>query len=134
MLSGSVRRVVDGDTFRMRHQTLPFSIPWGRDEPIGKKTIIVRVAAVDCPEVAKPGKKLPGQPFGEEAKDFVESKILNRRVQVRLLGRDRYGRVLGNVKFSDGLTQRDLGEEVYSSHSVPCASSYPYSALYYSSY
>jgi endonuclease YncB( thermonuclease family) len=111
-ISGIVRRVSDGDTFRIRHQKFFFALPWDSAEPINKKTIIVRVAAVDCPELAKPGKGLSGQPFAEEAKAFVQDNILGKRVNVRLLGMDRYGRVLGTVKYANGFKQSDLGEEL----------------------
>ena len=111
-IAGIVRRVSDGDTFRMRHQNFFFALPWDSAEPMTKKTIIVRLAAVDCPEIAKPGKGLSGQPFGEEAKSFVVDSILGKRVRVRLLGTDRYGRVLGTVKYFNGFTKSDLGEEL----------------------
>lgn len=109
-----VQHVSDGDTYKVRHYRK------SGDEkftgPLKHNTIIVRIAAVDTPEIAKQGK--PGQPFSEEAKRFAEEKLLNKRVKVKLLSRDQYGRVVGLVKYKDagffGLfkKERDISEEL----------------------
>ncbi len=109
-----VKQVTDGDTMKVRH------VPGNREEkftgPLKYHTVIVRIAAVDAPEIAKQGKE--GQPYSQESKTFVESKLLNKEVKVKLLSRDQYGRVIGLVKFKEGgifgffRKEKDLSEEL----------------------
>lgn len=78
-------------------------------------TIVVRIAAVDTPETAKFGKE--GQAYAEEAKQFAIDKILGKRVSVKLLSRDQYGRVVGLISFKERgffgiLSTKDLSEEL----------------------
>lgn len=72
--------------------------------PLGP--VPVRLARVDCPEVAHRGR--PGQPGGEEARAYTARLVLGRWVALRVLGRDRYGRVIGDVS----ILGRDLGSEL----------------------
>ena len=113
MLYGQVVKVVDGDTLRMRH--LPTSMSSGELPKAGKlkdQTIMVRVAAVDSPETAKFGQD--GQPFGDEAKEFTTRAVLNKRVKVKALAKDRYDRLLGVVTYDAGSFggEKDLSEEL----------------------
>ncbi|MFO8089189.1 MAG: thermonuclease family protein [Desulfatiglandaceae bacterium] len=63
--------------------------------------ITVRLAGIDAPEGAT-RKRIKIQPFSNEARDFLSALILNRAVDVRGHGTDRYNRVLA-VVFIDGL-------------------------------
>jgi len=54
----------------------------------------VRVAGVDCPE--------KGQPFGAKAKQFAADLVFGRSAQIKVYGRDRYGRTLGDAILADG--------------------------------
>jgi endonuclease YncB( thermonuclease family) len=63
-------------------------------------TLPVRVATIDTPETAKFGKA--GQPFGDEAKDYLSSLLLDRTVKIQLLQKDQYGRVVAQVKRGSG--------------------------------
>lgn len=109
-----VKAVTDGDTIKVRHK--PESRERSFNGPLKYHTIIVRLAAVDAPEIAKHGKE--GQPHSMEAKQFVESNLLNKEVKVKLLSRDQYGRVVGLVKYKNGglfglfRKERDLSEEL----------------------
>jgi endonuclease YncB( thermonuclease family) len=64
-------------------------------------TVIVRLYGVDAPEIS--GKKKGGggvgggQPYSREARDYVVDVAYGKLAKVKLLGKDRYGRVLGRV-------------------------------------
>ena len=98
-IKGRVLKVIDGDTIRVRHTPFyPLSSSGGCGErKLTECTISVRLYGVDAPETAKFGN--PGQPYSQEAKDFVTRSVKDRVVTVKLLGRDRYSRVIGRVKF-----------------------------------
>lgn len=82
-ISGTVSRVVDGDTIDVIFNN-------------GKKERI-RFILVDTPETKHPNK--PVQPFGPEASDYTERKLLNKHVELEfdVQERDRYGRLLAYV-------------------------------------
>ena len=86
-MTGVVSRVLDGDTFDMRH---------------GGLIVRVRVAAIDAPE--------KNQPFGIEAKKYAEKLSLERTVTVLWKDYDkRYDRYVGYVNCPGN---KDLGEEL----------------------
>ena len=109
-IRGTVFSVVDGDTFRLRHHVLPFFRNI-LDRPDPKNTIQVRIYAVDCPEVGRK-KGDEGQAFSQEAKDFTAEMILKKHVSVKLLGRDRYGRIIGEVRYRRRFSEEDLSVEL----------------------
>jgi endonuclease YncB( thermonuclease family) len=78
--------VTDGDTITVLHN--------GRREAL-------RLHGIDAPE--------KGQAFGERAKQFTSGLLFGRTVVVRVRGRDRYGRTIGDVLLLDG---RNLNQEV----------------------
>ena len=55
----------------------------------------VRLLGIDAPEIAHGTK--PGQPFGEEARDFLDHLIGGKTVRVDAYGPDRYHRVLAVI-------------------------------------
>merc|ERR1719193_2299422 len=59
----------------------------------------VRIAAVDAPETAHFGAK--GQPFGEEATQYVKDLVLGKVVKLQLFSRDQYSRVVAMVHYPD---------------------------------
>ena len=71
--------VTDGDTITVLDGTTP---------------VKVRLNGIDSPE--------KGQPFGARAKQLTSKLAFGIDVTVRPLGRDRYGRVLGEVILPDG--------------------------------
>lgn len=78
-----VQRVIDGDSVLARY-------------PDGQ-TAEVRIAGIDAPELNQPG--------GRRARSFLRRLLGERVVQLDAYKRDRYQRVVGNLKI-DG---RDLG-------------------------
>jgi endonuclease YncB( thermonuclease family) len=56
----------------------------------------VRLVGVDLPELARTGAGgavIAGQPFGEQAADYVRELLLGRQVQLDSYGKDRTGRL-----------------------------------------
>ena len=80
-LSGKVISVVDGTTLEVA----------GDDKQIYK----IRLAGIDSPELT--------QEYGGEAKDFLEKIALEKNVTVKITGKDRWGRYLGEILI-DGKT------------------------------
>jgi endonuclease YncB( thermonuclease family) len=84
--AGRVVGVTDGDTLKVMHA--------GRAET-------VRLEGVDAPEKR--------QAYGERARRFTADLSFDRTVTVRTNGRDRNGRLLGEVVLPDG---RNLNQEL----------------------
>lgn len=97
-INGRVISISDGDTYRIRHLNGQ-SNSEKFDGPAKYHTIVVRIYAVDTPEIAKFGN--PGQAFSQESKDFVIKKIMNQKIKIKCLSRDQYGRLLGVVKYQE---------------------------------
>lgn len=81
-VTGVVTRVADGDTFWLRVQG-------ASAEPIAKP-IKVRLLGIDAPEHC--------QAWGPEAKAALESRVLNRRVTLRVRSTDDYRRSLATLE------------------------------------
>jgi micrococcal nuclease len=108
-LRGTVVKVADGDTLRVRHRPLPLLSSTAFKGKLSDETIQVRIIAVDAPEIGKFGSK--SQPFAEDARDMVDAKLRGRTVAIKCIGRDRFGRLLGSVRY--GLFGRkDLSSEL----------------------
>ncbi len=84
--SGKVVKVSDGDTIQVMHE--------GKAEKI-------RLAGIDCPE-----KK---QPFGQAAKKFTSTLVVQKIVTVQVETIDRYGRTVAEVILPEG---RSLNREL----------------------
>lgn len=76
---GEVVYVVDGDTL---------------DVLRGGDRERVRLFGIDCPELK--------QSYGDKARRFAADTSLHKRVAVRTHGKDKYGRVLGDIVLDDG--------------------------------
>ena len=76
-LTGKVVRVIDGDSLVFQSD---------RNE----KPLEVRLKDIDAPEGCQPG--------GEEARDFLQSYVRDKSVQLDTRGRDHYGRTLAVLK------------------------------------
>ncbi|KAF2158504.1 hypothetical protein M409DRAFT_71620 [Zasmidium cellare ATCC 36951] len=100
-LYGYVTRVGDGDNFHFFHTPGGRWTGWGWMRGISKgkelkgKTLHVRLAGVDAPEMAHFGR--PEQPFGREALEWLRGAVLHRYVRVRPWRRDQYERVVCTV-------------------------------------
>ena len=98
--AGKVERVIDGDTIRLRHYPLyPLQSENRFDGKLVDHTIIIRLYGIDAPEIGKNGN--PAMAFADEAKDYTSSKINGKIVNVKLLKKDQYSRVLGKVVTDD---------------------------------
>lgn len=95
-LRGRAITVSDGDTIRFLHAPLWTSPKILRKgEKASEIGLPIRICTIDTPETAKFGKK--GQPFGPEAKEHLKGFLENKRVNVKLLQKDQYGRGVGQV-------------------------------------
>lgn len=74
--------VCDGDTVHVRR---------------GFSRVKVRIAGIDAPETA--------QPYGQESRDHLDRLIGGKRIEVRLLDIDIYGRYVSQVRCE----RRDIG-------------------------
>jgi len=74
-------RVSDGDTIKLTH---------------GGNEISVRLVGIDAPETSKK-KGEPGQPFSRKSTKHLASLVLNKSVDVKSFGTDRYGWTVGVV-------------------------------------
>ena len=78
-------RVTDGDTITVTQN--------------GFKTTI-RLVGIDAPEKSRK-KHDPGQPFSQASTKYLAGMVLNKDVNIKRYGKDRYGRTLG-VVYVDG--------------------------------
>ncbi len=81
-----VVRVYDGDTLKAVGHDIETT---------------VRLVGIDAPELPKK-KHLLGQPFCMKAKEYLANLVLNKVVDIKFYGKDRRGRLLGEV-FVDGV-------------------------------
>jgi len=61
----------------------------------------VRLAGIDAPEVPS-GRKKTGQPFGIEAKNFLNNQVKGKSIQIRQTDLDHYNRPIVEM-FRDGI-------------------------------
>lgn len=80
-LTAKVERVSDGDTITA------FST--------NQTKLRIRLMGIDAPELSHGDQ--PGQPFGEEARDYLDHLIGGKTVRVDAYGPDKYQRVLAVV-------------------------------------
>lgn len=64
--------------------------------PLYNTTIVIRLYGIDAPETAKT-KAETSQPFGEDATQFTKNLTYHKIVAVKLLRKDRYNRIVGEV-------------------------------------
>jgi endonuclease YncB( thermonuclease family) len=100
---GRVVRVIDGDTFRVRHCRSKWFCPKEEENPTGRRTRIydstlsLRIYGVDCPELQKKSSDPTSQPFAQEATDYTTKLVLGQVVAMKLLRKDQYGRAVAAV-------------------------------------
>ena len=80
--------VTDGDTIHVINQSLK---------------ITVRLSGIDTPELK--------QMYGNEAKDILSEKILNKIVTIKGISKDRYGRLIGDIFLNDRWINFELIKE-----------------------
>jgi micrococcal nuclease len=60
----------------------------------------IRLSGIDAPE-----KK---QPFGERAKQYTSKTVMGKTVVIETYGRDRYGRIIADVRVRSGTLNEEL--------------------------
>jgi micrococcal nuclease len=96
---GVVKKVTDGDTVSVVTDD-------------GTK-LKVRLYGIDAPEIQHANKKTgviskQGQPYGEEAQEALQGKVLGKKVTVKIIDIDRYKRSVSIVY----LNSRDINREM----------------------
>lgn len=86
-VNGVVDRVIDGDSLHVI-------------TPEGTK-LRIRLAYIDAPETAKPNLSQPGQPFGEEATEYLKNLVFGKNVTVRIVDIDRHRRLVAVIVIGD---------------------------------
>jgi micrococcal nuclease len=84
--SGVVVGISDGDTITVLTNE--------------KQQIRVRLDGIDCPELH--------QAYGTKAKQYTSVLVYNKAVTILTHGKDRYGRTIGTVLFSNGNLNEEL--------------------------
>lgn len=109
ILRGRAVRISDGDTIRFLHTPVFWSKKaLQKGERSSKVALPIRLCTIDTPETAKFGK--PGQPFGVDAKQKLRELLENKKVRVRLLSLDQYGRGVAQVFTRPWLRRRHVDE------------------------
>ena len=80
-----VMRIYDGDTLRAKGYGIE---------------IKVNLIGIDAPEISIK-KNEPSQPYGQQAKKFLATMVLDKKVTIKGYGTDKYNRVLGVVYIDD---------------------------------
>ena len=86
--NAKVISVIDGDTIHVINQSLK---------------ITVRLSGIDTPELK--------QMYGNEAKDILSEKILNKIVTIKGISKYRYGRLIGDIFLNDRWINYELINE-----------------------
>jgi len=76
-----ITRVYDGDTVKVQGNDIE---------------IMVRLVGIDAPETSRK-KREPGQPYSQKAKKYLAGLVLNKTVDIKAYGLDRYNRILGVI-------------------------------------
>lgn len=102
IIEGMVSKVVDGDTIQVT-------------DNVG--TIVkVRLYGIDAPETEKRNKKTgriskTGQPYGEEAFQALQSKLMRQRVKLDVINIDRYKRLVALVELDGKMINEEMVAE-----------------------
>jgi micrococcal nuclease len=104
IIEGFVSKVSDGDTIHV-------------NDSLGTK-IKIRLYGIDAPETEKSNKQTgkvskPGQPFGEEAFQALNSKIFKKRVKVEVIDIDRYKRLVSVILLDGRNINKEMVAEGY---------------------
>lgn len=103
-IQAQVIKVSDGDTITVQ-------------DSLGTK-VKVRLYGIDAPETEKSNKKTgrvtkPGQPYGEEAFQALQSKISKKQIQLDVMAVDLYKRSVGIVTLDGRSINKQMVAEGY---------------------
>ncbi|CAG7927528.1 unnamed protein product [Penicillium olsonii] len=101
-LEGIIEKVLNGDRIVLRLLLQP-------KEHIQTVIAIAGIRAPSAKRTAE-GKETAAEPFGDEAQQFVESRLLQRKVKVSLLGVTPQGQMVATVLHPNGNISRFLLE------------------------
>jgi len=73
------------------------------------RKIKIRLMGIDAPENARGA--MPSQPYSEASKKYLQNRVLNKKVRLKLYGKDRYGRYLGEVFLKETNVNMELVSE-----------------------
>lgn len=85
VIHATCERVIDGDTVEVEY---------------GNKLLKLRLAYIDAPEIKQLA--FDKAPIGVESKDFLEALALGKKIKIKVIQKDRYGRYLAQI-FSSGI-------------------------------
>ncbi|PWY90819.1 hypothetical protein BO70DRAFT_358277 [Aspergillus heteromorphus CBS 117.55] len=102
-LEGIVEKVFTGDRLIVRLLISP-------EEHLQVVAAMAGVRAPSTKRVTADGKEQPAEPYGEEAFQFVESRVLQRKVQVSLLGVTPQGQLIASFLHPNGNVAKFLLE------------------------
>ncbi|KAF9891218.1 hypothetical protein FE257_004782 [Aspergillus nanangensis] len=102
-VEGVVERVLNGDRLVLRLMLTP-------QEHLQVVAALAGVRAPSAKRVNADGKEQPAEPYGDDAQQFVESRVLQRKVQVSLLGVTPQGQLIATVLHPNGNVAKFLLE------------------------
>lgn len=102
-LQGIVERVLNGDRLVLRLLLAP-------QEHLQTIVALAGIRAPAAKRVTADGREQPAEPYGDEAHAFVESRLLQRKVQVSLLGVTPQGQLIATVLHPNGNVAKFLLE------------------------
>lgn len=94
-LQAIVERVLNGDRLALRLLLSP-------NDHLQTVVAVAGIRAPAAKRVTGDGKEQPAEPFGDEAHQYVESRLLQRKVQVTLLGVTPQGQLIATVLHPNG--------------------------------
>lgn len=103
-LEGIIEKVLNGDRVVLRLLLAP-------QEHVQTVVAVAGVRAPSAKRTTTEGKEQAAEPFGDEAQQFVESRLLQRKVKVSLLGVTPQGQLVATLLHPNGNIARFLLEE-----------------------
>ncbi|KAI9729864.1 MAG: hypothetical protein M1834_006613 [Cirrosporium novae-zelandiae] len=89
-ISAIVERIIRGDRLLVRLMLSP-------TEHVQTMLLVGGITAPTTKHTQSDGKEVPGEPFAEEAREFVDNRLLQRNVQVQVLGLSPSNVLVGHV-------------------------------------
>lgn len=103
-LEGIIEKVLNGDRVVLRLLLAP-------QEHVQTVVAVAGIRAPSAKRTTAEGKEQAAEPFGDEAQQFVESRLLQRKVKVSLLGVTPQGQLVATLLHPNGNIARFLLEE-----------------------
>ena len=103
-LEGIIEKVLNGDRVVLRLLLAP-------QEHVQTVVAVAGIRAPPAKRTTAEGKEQAAEPFGDEAQQFVESRLLQRKVKVSLLGVTPQGQLVATLLHPNGNIARFLLEE-----------------------